>query len=168
MPTGRAQMLADGHAMPPEDAGGAVTDPAGEARGREALAPGQDDGMQPRRLRPGQRSQVWIATVGEDEPALLFETADLLVEAPNWSADGTRLLLNGDGLLLSLAVDAPTELVEVELPGLPPINNDHVLAPDGATVLLSAMDGHLYAGPIAGGAVRRLSEEDGMVHYLHG
>jgi Tol biopolymer transport system component len=124
--------------------------------------------MRGRRLRPGQRSEVWVASVDEEAPTLLFETTDLLVEAPNWSADGARLLLNGNGRLFSLAVDAPEGLVEVDLQGLPPINNDHVLAPGGEEVFLSAMDGHLYVGPLAGGAVRRLSEEDGMLHYLHG
>jgi Tol biopolymer transport system component len=124
--------------------------------------------MRGRRLRPGQRSEVWVASVDEEAPTLLFETTDLLVEAPNWSADGARLLLNGNGRLFSLAVDAPEGLVEVDLQGLPPINNDHVLAPGGDEVLLSALDGHLYVGPLAGGPVRRLSEEDGMLHYLHG
>jgi Tol biopolymer transport system component len=126
-----------------------------------------DAGMEPRRLRPGQRSQVWVADVDHDEPSLLLETADLLVEAPNWSADGRSLLLNGDGRLFALALE-DADLAEVAFEGLPPINNDHVLAPGGEEVLLSAMDGHLYVGPLAGGAVRRLSEEDGMLHYLHG
>lgn len=49
------------------------------------------DGMQGRRLQPGQRFQVGVADVGEEEPTLLFEAVDLLVEAPNGSLDGTRL-----------------------------------------------------------------------------
>jgi Tol biopolymer transport system component len=122
--------------------------------------------MEPRRLRPDQRCQVWIASVEVDRPRLLLETEEVLLEAPNWSADD-RLLLNGDGRLFALPLDQ-LALAEIPLEGLPPINNDHVLAPNGREILLSGMDGHLYVGPLAGGAVRRLTEEDGMLHFLHG
>ncbi len=123
---------------------------------------------QGRQLRPGQRSQVWVADVDQDEPTLLLETTEVLVEAPNWSLDGSRLLLNGDGRLFALPVDGGGGLEPIALTGLPPINNDHVLAPNGDDVYLSAEDGHLYVGPLAGGPVRRLTEEDGTLHFLHG
>jgi TolB protein len=158
-------------APPPTTDRVAVTDP--DARPDYVNSAGEAEpdagtgGMEPRWLRPGQRCQVWIACVDLDRPRLLLETEELLLEAPNWSADD-RLLLNGDGRLLALPVDEPAGLVEIPLEGLPPINNDHVLAPNGREVFLSGMDGHLYVGPLAGGAVRRLSEEDGMLHYLHG
>jgi hypothetical protein len=118
-------------------------------------------------LRTGQRAQFWVASIDADQPTLLFETTDLLLEAPNWSADD-RLLLNGDGRLFALPVDEPSRLDEVRFDGLPPINNDHVLAPNCREVFLSGMDGHLYIGPLEGGPARRLSEEDGMLHFLHG
>ena len=75
---------------------------------------------------------------------MLFETDELQIEAPNWSLDGTSLYVNGNGLLWALDVTAPQPgLRQIHYDGLPPINNDHVLDPDGEHVFLSAMDGHI-------------------------
>ena len=120
-----------------------------------------------RELRPDQRAQVWIGGPDEETPALLFETADILIEAPNWSLDGRTLYVNGSGVLWALDVNDPV-LREVPFAGLPPINNDHVLAPDGASIFLSAMDGHIYRGSLSGGPVERVTAEDGAWHFLHG
>lgn len=125
--------------------------------------------MSYRVLAPGQRSQVWIGGPDRAAPELVFETDALLIEAPNWSLDGSDLLVNGDGVLWRLAVDAPDRgLRPIEFHDLPAINNDHVLDPDGRHLYLSAMDGHIYRGALTGGAVRRVSPEDGRWHYLHG
>ncbi|MET7746392.1 hypothetical protein [Streptomyces sp. NPDC005385] len=125
--------------------------------------------MRPRKLLGGQRTCVWIAAAGSSTPELAYETSDLLLEAPNWSADSAHLVLNGDGRLwrLDLAEGSP-ELVEIPLHGVPPINNDHVLSPDGSHVFLSGMDGHLYRAPLGGGSGTRLTEDDGLLHFLHG
>lgn len=128
----------------------------------------EDTGMRGRQPAPGQRTSVWVAATRHEEPELFFETGDLLLEAPNWAHDGRSLLLNGDGLLWRLDAAHPAGLEPVPLAGVPPINNDHVLSPDGGTVYVSAMDGHLYAAPAAGGAGTRLTEDDGTLHYLHG
>lgn len=125
--------------------------------------------MVARVLAPGQRAQVWIGGPGLDEPELAFETGDILVEAPNWSLDGRYLLVNGDGQLWRLDVREPAAgLTAIEFTGLPPINNDHVLDPDGEHIYLSAADGHIYRGALTGGAVTRMSPEDGKWHFLHG
>jgi Tol biopolymer transport system component len=120
-----------------------------------------------RALAPGQRSQVWVGGPGIAEPELLFETADVLIEAPNWSLDGSRLFVNGNGGLWRLDVESPG-LARVEYDDLPGLNNDHVLDPDGEHVYMSAMDGHIYHGHLDGGAVRRVSPDDGKWHFLHG
>ncbi|MDX3006272.1 biopolymer transporter Tol [Kribbella solani] len=120
-----------------------------------------------RTLATGQRSQVWIGGPGRAEPELLFETSDLLIEAPNWSLDGSALLVNGNGALWRLDVAAPG-LSRIEYDDLPDINNDHVLDPDGEHIYLSAMDGHIYRGAITGGAVQRVTPDDGKWHFLHG
>ncbi|MFG3146390.1 hypothetical protein [Streptomyces sp. NPDC048243] len=129
----------------------------------------EDTGMRPRELVGGQRTCVWIASADSSVPELAYETSELLLEAPNWSPDSAHLLLNGDGRLwrLDLAEQCP-ELVEIPLPGVPPINNDHVLSPDGGHVFLSGMDGHLYRAPSTGGAGSRLTDDDGLLHFLHG
>lgn len=118
-----------------------------------------------RRLRDGQVAEVFVVEVATGDSQVVFRSAELLVEAPNWVRD--ELILNGDGRLWRL-VDG--ELSEIALGGVPPINNDHVVSPDGQTVYVSADDGHLYAVPLAGGQGRRVSNDrpHGFHHYLHG
>lgn len=124
----------------------------------------------PRSLRLGQRAELFVVEVGSGERRLVFSSSELLFEAPNWSPDGGWLIVNGDGKLFRIAVDGGAGLEEIELGGVPAINNDHVLSPDGLTVYVSADDGHLYAVPIAGGSPRRVSNDRGagFHHYLHG
>lgn len=54
------------------------------------LAPTRD-------LVDGQRTQVWIANVGERTVTLAHEDETVLLEAPNWTPDGAALILNGAG-----------------------------------------------------------------------
>jgi hypothetical protein len=42
----------------------------------------------PRRLQLGQRAEVWIAEVADRSAELVYSTATLLLEAPNWTSDG--------------------------------------------------------------------------------
>ncbi|MFJ4171281.1 TolB family protein [Paenarthrobacter sp. NPDC089714] len=119
-----------------------------------------------RTLQPGQRSEVWIASVtGEAE--LLYSTDSILLEAPNWTLDGQSLILNGDGKLWRLDV-ASRELTHIPLTGVPDLNNDHVLDPDGKNIFLSANDGHIYRAPLTGGHATRITGDDGSWHFLHG
>lgn len=119
-----------------------------------------------RTFRPGQRCEVWIASVtGERE--LVFTSNDVLLEAPNWTLDGRSLVLNGDGALWRVDLGSRT-LSQVPLTGIPDLNNDHVLAPDGNNIFLSANDGHIYRAALSGGRATRLTEDDGSFHFLHG
>jgi Tol biopolymer transport system component len=103
------------------------------------------------------------------EPQLLFETRETLIEAPNWSHDGASLFVNGHGSLWRLDLAPPVVgLTLIDFDGLPELNNDHVLDPDGADIYMSAMDGHIYRGHLSGGAVERVTPEDGAWHFLHG
>lgn len=120
----------------------------------------------PRTLRPGQRCEVWIASVtGESE--LVYSTDELLLEAPNWTLDGSALVLNGDGKLWSFDVAGRT-LEQVPLTGIPDLNNDHVLAPDATGIFLSANDGHIYRAALSGGPAERITDDGGSFHFLHG
>jgi TolB protein len=122
-----------------------------------------------RSLAASQRSRVLLGGPQTAEPVVLFETDEILLEAPNWSLDGAALYLNGDGKLWRLDLAAPQEGVRpVEFTGLPDINNDHVLAPDGVHAYLSANDGHVYRGALTGGPVERITPDDGHWHFLHG
>lgn len=118
-----------------------------------------------RTLRAGQTAELYVVEVASGERRLVFESSELLFEAPNWVGDW--LVVNGDGGLFRLPVSGG-ELERIELGGVPEINNDHVVSPDGATVYVSAEDGHLYAVPLAGGVGRRVSNDHGVHHYLHG
>lgn len=124
-----------------------------------------------RELRPGQRCRVRVWDRGSGTVRTVHEDTERLAEAPNWAPDG-RLLVNADGRLFRLDPgphpDGEGGLEEVPAPGLPPVNNDHAITPDGRTVVASAMDGHLWRLPLAGGEPRRLTRKDGGLHYLHG
>jgi TolB protein len=99
----------------------------------------------------------------------LFETDDLLIEAPNWSLDGRELLVNGNGSLWRIRLDAPESgLLLVDFDNLPDLNNDHVLDPDGTHIYMSAADRHIYRGELSGGAVEQVTPDDGYWHFLHG
>ncbi|MEV4019695.1 hypothetical protein AB0J35_55350 [Nonomuraea angiospora] len=122
-----------------------------------------------RTLAEGQSSQIWIGGPDPTEPQLLFETRDILVEAPNWALDGASLLVNGDGALWRLDLGHPGRgLTRVPFDGLPDLNNDHILDPDGEHIYKSAGDGHIYRGALTGGTVRRATPDDGKWHFLHG
>jgi TolB protein len=120
----------------------------------------------PRTLREGQRAELYVVEVSTGDQRLVHSSSTLLFEAPNWSPAG-ELLVNGDGRLWRLY---DGDLREIDLGEVPPINNDHVLSPDGRTVYVSADDGHLYAVPLDQGAPRRVSNDrgPGFHHYLHG
>ncbi|MFI5693262.1 TolB family protein [Kribbella sp. NPDC051586] len=119
----------------------------------------------PRTLRPGQRSELYVVDVTSGEHRQVFSSAEILFEAPNWTPDGV-LVVNGNGRLFRVS----DGLEEIELGGVPDINNDHVVSPDGRTLYVSADDGHLYAVPIEGGTGRRVTNDrgPGFHHYLHG
>jgi TolB protein len=119
-----------------------------------------------RTLKPGQRCEAWVASIG-GQSELLFSTSDLLLEAPNWTRDGKALILNGAGRLWKLGMDDGV-LTEIPLAGIPDLNNDHVLTPEGDGIYLSANDGHIYRAMLEGGQAARITEDDGSFHFLHG
>jgi Tol biopolymer transport system component len=116
-------------------------------------------------LAPGQRCQVWVSDLA-GRTRLVYETGDMLFEAPNWGPDG-QLVLNAEGLLWELpATGGEPQPLPTE--GLPPVNNDHVLSPDGSTIYASAEDRQIYAVPRSGGKAAQVSLDDGRLHFLHG
>ncbi|MGA1836670.1 biopolymer transporter Tol [Herbiconiux sp. 11R-BC] len=120
-----------------------------------------------RELAPGQRSQVFVIDTVTGEQQLIHESEELLFEAPNWTRDG-HLVLNGDGRLWRLRLEPGAEPELIPLEGVPDLNNDHVLSPVAEEVFVSANDWHIYAAPLAGGTVRRVTPDDGLMHFLHG
>ena len=126
--------------------------------------------MNARQLDPGQRSAVWVTEAASGATRLLLETRDILLEAPNWSLDGDALYANGDGRLWRIPLDG-SPMTDVPLTGVPALNNDHVLDPDGMHIYLSAEDGNIYRAPLAGGPAELITKAcpvPGLVHFLHG
>lgn len=122
-----------------------------------------------RRLKPGQRSEIRVVDIHERSTTLVHASDRTLFEAPNWSRDGGALILNADGGLWSLELPGVNPPRRVVFDGdLPELNNDHVLSPDGDGIYMSADDGHIYRGAIAGGAVSRITEREHVWHFLHG
>ena len=123
----------------------------------------------PRTLAPGQRSRIRVLDVDTGEDLVLHESAEVLYEAPNWTLDGTALILNGDGHLFRLEMDAAGAAPQrIPLKGLAPLNNDHVLDPDGEHIVVSADDGHIHRVALSGGPAVQVTQDDGRLHFLHG
>jgi TolB protein len=127
-----------------------------------------------RELLDGQRAELIVVDAYSGERRTVHASDKTLFEAPNWSPDGHWLLVNADGGLFRAAADAPAagDLEPVDLGGVPPINNDHVLSPDGRHAYVSANDGHLYEVELATAASRRVTEDldpdRAFRHFLHG
>ena len=120
-----------------------------------------------RSLAAGQRTEVWVLDLDKDGPELVYTSADLLLEAPNWAPAGDALLLNGHGRLWRLELGTGG-LAQVPIADLPAINNDHVLDAPRGLIYLSANDGHLYVAPLGGGRASRVSHDPDRYHFLHG
>lgn len=120
-----------------------------------------------RKLKDGQVCHVHTYDVVTGEDRVIFSTSDVLLEAPNWHADG-HLLLNGDGKLWRLTLEG--ELSQVAITGIPDLNNDHVLSRNHKTVYMSAYDDwQIYKAPAHGGAAIRLTPAElHHMYFLHG
>ena len=126
---------------------------SGRHRHRRALS------AMPRTLAAGQRCRVRVLDVDTGEDRVVHESDQVLYEAPNWTADGRWLIINGDGHLFRLAVSGG-EPQRIELGDLPALNNDHVLSPDGHHIYLSADDGHIHRAPLTGGPATRITHDE--------
>jgi Tol biopolymer transport system component len=125
-----------------------------------------------RRLRPGQRAVLVVLDVGSGTEHRLLTSRDRLIEAPCWHPEGEWIVVNADGLLFRVPARVAATPEQIPADGLPPVNNDHILSPDGSWHLVSADDGHLYRLPWGGGAAERISSdkpaERSFRHFLHG
>jgi TolB protein len=121
-----------------------------------------------RTLEPGQTCRILVADPQAGTTTVVFESDTTLFEAPNWTHTNA-LILNGDGVLWRLDLEGDAAPQRIAIDNVPELNNDHVLAPDGETIYLSANDWHIYAAPLAGGTARRITaDNDGRMHFLHG
>ena len=124
-----------------------------------------------RRLLPRQSCELVVADARSGAKTVIYDTQEL-IEAPNWTLDGQWLIYNADGRLFRISPDGSDGPHRINTHPVENLNNDHVLAPDGKTVFISANDGHLYAVPLAGGVPKKVSNDQDPArkyrHYLHG
>lgn len=94
---------------------------------------------------------------------------DRLVEAPNWTADGKALIINGDGRLFRVPLDRP-EMIEIDTGFARDCNNDHGISPDGTMLVISDStekgSSGIYTLPITGGTPSPVTEK--VPSYWHG
>jgi TolB protein len=123
-----------------------------------------------RQLEGGQMSRLCIFDLALGQKRAIYETADSVIEAPNWTPDGASLIYNRDGLLYRIDAGGGATPVHIDAGDVRDANNDHVLAPNGGFVYISANDGHLYEVPVTGGRPRRVSNghDRPFIHFLHG
>lgn len=119
-----------------------------------------------RKLAAGQQCRVLTYDIVSGVSAVVHTSATILFEAPNWTAGG-QLVLNGDGLLWSMAADGSSPPRPIPVKGIPELNNDHVLDVGSPSVYLSANDGHIYKARLSGGPAIRITGDD-RLHFLHG
>lgn len=95
---------------------------------------------------------------------------DYLIEAPNWTRDGKRLIYNSRGRIYSFDI-ATHESTVIDSGYATQCNNDHVLSPDNLNIAVShhtQEDGRsrIYVLPITGGNPVLLTPM--APSYLHG
>ena len=125
-----------------------------------------------RTLGPNQSAQLWLLDIETGQSRLLVSSERQLFEAPNWHPSGEWIVVNAEGRLFRAATDEGAALELIHTEGLPALNNDHLVSPDGRFHFVSAQDGHIWRVPWNGGTGQRISRsksaDRGFRHYLHG
>jgi tricorn protease-like protein len=93
-----------------------------------------------------------------------------LIEAPNWSRDGTNLFFNSKGRMHRIAVTGGEPQV-IDTGFATRCNNDHGISPDGMLLVISDQSqgdrrSRIYTLPIAGGTPKLITER--APSYWHG
>lgn len=100
----------------------------------------------------------------------VVHATDILIEAPNWSPDGTFLVFNGDGLIWRLDLADGAKPQRIDTGFATACNNDHGISPDGTTLVISDKtetgQSCIYTLPIDGGVPSRITEN--VPSWWHG
>jgi Tol biopolymer transport system component len=100
----------------------------------------------------------------------VLKVFDAVIEAPNWTRDGRRLIFNSQGLMHAYDL-ASGEVTRIDTGFAVDCNNDHVLSPDNTELAISHfahedVESRIYIVPIGGGEPRLVTERGPS--YLHG
>jgi sugar lactone lactonase YvrE len=119
--------------------------------------------------RPRLISTLETITVSSKDRRVTWWTTNL-IEAPNWSRDGTNLYFNSKGRIYRVpATGGEPQLIDSGFAMR--CNNDHGLSPDGTTLVISDQSqtdrrSRIYTLPIAGGMPKLITETGPS--YWHG
>lgn len=108
----------------------------------------------------------------KDKSTEVVYSADQLFEAPNWSPDGKKLLVNTGGNLYNLVLNSggPGQLEKIDLGSVTKCNNDKGFSPDGKLLAFSARGNaagsQVYTVPAEGGSPKLIVTE--TPSYFHG
>ena len=115
------------------------------------------------------KSELCIYDLATKEVRVVLRT-NRHIEAPNWTPDGSALVVNGQGRLYRVALDAPS-LDLMDTGAAVRLNNDHGISPDGEWLFLSdkcVVDGEsvIHRCRMDGSDLHRLTPE--FPSYWHG
>jgi len=115
------------------------------------------------------RSELAIYDLASGHVRSVLAT-DRLIEAPNWTRDGSGLIVNGDGRLHRVALAGDAAMREIDTGFAKKCNNDHGISPDGREIVISdhSENGQscIYVLPIGGGEPRKVTTQ--TPSYWHG
>jgi tricorn protease-like protein len=119
--------------------------------------------------RPRLMSTLETITISSKDRREIWWTTNL-IEAPNWSRDGTNLYFNSKGRIYRIPV-AGGEPQLIDSGFAMRCNNDHGISPDGTTLVISDQSqtdrrSRVYTLPVAGGAPKLITEMGPS--YWHG
>ena len=106
------------------------------------------------------KSFLEIYTLASQTVRLVLQTGGV-IEAPNWEPSGKTLLINGDGRLYRVPLDAP-EMILVDTGFAQSLNNDHGISPDGRQIVISNhrdRGSEMFLLPASGGEPRLISPD---------
>jgi TolB protein len=113
----------------------------------------------PQSSKPTLISTLETVTISSTDRRVVYWTTNL-IEAPNWSRDGTTLFFNGRGRIYRLPV-AGGEPSAIDTGFATRCNNDHGISPDGTRFVISdqSEERHslIYTLPISGGTPTRVT-----------
>ncbi len=114
------------------------------------------------------KSQLAVWDLKTQVKCVIFESSKH-IEAPNWSPCGRFLLVNGEGRLFRVPLDAPA-LQPVDTGAAVSLNNDHGFSPDGTQIAISDKtetgESCIYTLPVSGGTPTRITQN--VPSYWHG
>jgi Tol biopolymer transport system component len=100
----------------------------------------------------------------------VLQEFDHVIEAPNWTRDGRRLIYNSHGCMFEYELSTG-KVTQIDTGFATDCNNDHLLSPDNTQLAISHFThedatSRIYILPLTGGAPVRVTEKGPS--YLHG